>query len=283
MSKFVLMDAATDTTGSGSSVAATPWYQGVPGMDQETIGHITTKGWDKKSAAEAAYEAVKAYRSAEHFIGAPPTELIRVPKDPADELGWKNVWERLGTPKDAKEYDFGAVKFSDGTDLDEGFVNLMRENALKNHIPKDAAVALTSEFAKFLDSVEQRDLADRSAKLAEQKAALEKNWGPNKEANLFVAKRAAAALELDPETVASLENVIGYDKIMEMFRKIGSKIGEDKFVTNSERSGSGVMTREEAMANKSSLMNDKVWVASYLKGDAEKIRQMTALNTIIVG
>lgn len=267
--------------GQQQQVAA-PWYQGVAGFDAEMVGHLTNRGWDKKTAPEAAYEALKSWREAEKFVGAPANELLRVPKDASDEAGWNNVWSRLGKPKEAKEYDFSAIKFADGTPLDDAFAETMRNTAFKLHLPKDAAVEITREFAKVLDSAETSEKAEAQAKLTEEKTALAKNWGQNFEANKFVAGRAAAALGVDPATVAALEGVVGYSKIMEMFRAIGARIGEDKFVTNTGAQSGGVMTRDQAVARKAELMADKAWVKSYLEKDAAKLREMTALNTIIV-
>jgi hypothetical protein len=87
-----------------------------------------------------------------------------------------------------------------------------------------------------------------------------------------------------PKRVAALEKVVGYAATMEMFRNIGTKIGEDKFVLRRiSRTCGNAMTREQAVDRKASLMNDKVWVKAYLAGDAEKAAEMTALNTMIVG
>lgn len=259
-----------------------PWYQNVAGVDPEMLGHWTNRGWHTKTAAEVAVEATKAWKGAEHLVGVPADQIVRLPKDAKDEAGWKGVWQRLGAPKEAKEYDFSQIKFSDGSALDDVFVERMKAKAFALNLPKQAALEMTQDFAKYLDESETTESAERTAKLNEQKLALKKNWGPNEAANLFVAQRAAAALGLDPATVTSLESVIGYDKIMEMFRSIGEKIGEDKFVkSGAPGNQGGPMTREQAVAKKADLMSDPVWKTAYLNGDQAKLREMMALNTII--
>jgi hypothetical protein len=50
----------------------------------------------------------KAHREAEKLIGAPASEMIRIPKDPNDAEGWRQVRSRLGVPADEKGYDFAA-------------------------------------------------------------------------------------------------------------------------------------------------------------------------------
>jgi hypothetical protein len=101
---------------------------------------------------------------------------------------------------------------------------------------------------------------------------------------MFVAKRAATALGVTPEAVAALEGVVGYKAVMELFRNVGSKIGEDKFVQSITPGGApGVMTKEQAVERKAALMADQVWTKAYLAGDAAKAAEMLALNTMIVG
>ncbi len=284
----VLMDQApTDggapASGGAAPGAPAPWYQGVAGVDSEIIGHITNTGWDKKSAAEAAVEAVKSWKAAEKHIGVPADRLLRLPENAADEQGWNAVWSKLGQPTEAKGYDFSTVKYADGTAPDEQFLERMRNAAFKMHVPKEAAAELTREVVKYLEHEDTNETAEKQAALAQQKANLKKNWGQNEAANMFVAQRAAQALGIDPATVAQLEGVIGYDKIMEMFRSIGSRIGEDKFITGAQGGNAGPMTREQAVAQVSELKADKVWVTAYLNGDSEKRRQMNALTSIITG
>lgn len=258
-----------------------PWFKG---FDAETIGHLQNRGWDKKQAPEVVAEAIKSWKEAEKLVGVPANQVVRLPKDASDEKGWDAVWQRLGKPNDAKLYDFSDVKFADGTALEDGFVNTVRETAFKLNLPKDTATAFTRAFAKYLDDADITEKAEKTAKLAEQKAALKTNWGKNEAANTFVAQRAAAALGIAPETVSALESVIGYDKIMEMFRSIGAKIGEDKFITGAQTpAGGGAMTREEALAKKQDLMSNAEWRKAYLGGDKAKFREMQALEIIITG
>lgn len=276
-------DAAAAAAAAAASAAAKPWYDGVAGFDAEFIGHLQNRGWDKKPAAEAAFEALKAFKGVEKMVGIPADQVMKIPKDAADEAGWKAVWTRLGMPVEAKGYDFSDVKRADGKPVDDMLAAALREAAFKAHLPKDAATAVMREVAKYQEGVETKATAERTAKLAEQKLALKVNWGANEPANLFVAQRAAAALGIAPETVSALEGVIGYDKVMEMFRVIGSKIGEDKFITGTGSNAGGAMTREAAAAKKADLMSNKEWSKSYLDGDKEKFREMQALNIIISG
>lgn len=272
-------DTAAAATAAAAAAANSQWFAGA---DAELVGHIQTKGWHTKPANEVALEAIKAHREAEKYIGIPADQVARMPKDASDEAGWKALYARLGKPDAADGYDFSTVKFADGKDLSDDFAAFARNTAHALNLPKDAGTRLAAELAKFIDGADTSAAAEATAKLAEDRAILDKEWGQNKEAHLFVAKQAAAKLGVDPAAVAALEGVVGYANVMKMFQKIGAAIGEDKFVANGG-DGKGILTKEQATSRKAELMADQAWVKSYFEGDAAKAREMTSLNVVITG
>ena len=268
------------TTGTeGNTGGAPAWFEP---LDAEVKGYVTTRGLDKKTPVEAFVEAYKSHQEAQKFIGAPADQLLRLPKD-ANAPEWDGVWERLGKPKEAKDYDFSTVKNADGTPIEKSLEDFLREQSLALKLPKDRAPVLAAALVKMQEQKAALALADKTAKLADEKTELNKNWGTNAAANMVVAKAAAAALGISPETVAALEGVIGYSKIMDMFRTIGTKIGEDRFVTPPGGGAGGVMTRDQALAERKSLMTDDAWVRRHNAGGREETQKMQALNKIISG
>lgn len=258
-----------------------PWYEGA---DAATIGHIQTKGWHEKPANEVALAAIRAHQEAERYIGTPADQILKVPKDATDAAGWATLWERLGKPKDATGYKFEGLKFTDGTEVKQEFTDFMRTTAAELNMPAETAASLATRFVKYLDGADVSESTDRAAKLVLEKADLAKEWGPNQEANLFVAKQAASKLGIAPEAVAALEGQVGYAAVMKMFQKIGTAIGEDKFVSNGNTGlNNGVMTREQAVARKGELMADQDWVKRYQAGGtaSKEFRELQGLLTII--
>lgn len=272
------MSEAPDVTPTPTPTPDAKWYAGA---DAELIGHIQTKGWHEKPANTVALEAIRAHREAEKFIGVPADQVLRLPKDATDEAGWKALHGRLGVPADAKGYDFTGVKFADGKEPDASFTDWLGQTALALNVPKDAAARMGQELVKYLENNETTLATERAAKLVEEKAALDTNWGANKDANLFIAKQAAAKLGVTPEAIQALEGQIGYAKVMEMFRSIGTKIGEANFIDGGKGPGNGIMTREQAVARKAELMADQAFSKRYLDGDAAAVREMTAVLTLI--
>lgn len=283
----------TDATPSPAlAPAPTPapaWFEG---FDAETKGYLQTRTWDKKTAVEAFLEASKAHREAERFVGAPADKIIRLPDERTTDTPetrtrhaqeWEKIHQRLGKPTEAKDYDFSAVKRTGDKALDDTLADTLRQTAFNANLSKDAAARMASEVVKHLDGAEAATAAAQADKLANEKKDLEKNWGGNAASNMVVAQGAVRALGVDPVAVAALEKVIGYAKVMDMFRNIGSKIGEDRFVSNTGGGGSGnAMTREQAVAEKEALKKDQDWVKRYLKGGAEEKRKMDALDRMIL-
>lgn len=281
---FMLMaEGDPPPAGGGDAAAAAgakPWYDGA---DAETVGYLQNRGLDKLPPNEAALKAAGFHREAERLIGAPANEIVRLPKDPNDAAAWAAVRTRLGAPADEKGYNFADIKHADGSALTADEVTAWSKRALTLGLRPSDAVTLVADTIKAGDEAASSGLVEKQGKIAAEKTALAQSWGPNFEANMFVAKRAAAALGVTPEAIQALEGQIGYKAVMEMMRNIGSKIGEDKFVMSQQPGGiPQAMTREQAVERKASLMADKVWVKAYLEGDNQKAAEMTALNTMIV-
>lgn len=275
-----MADDAGAAAAAAAAAAAGVWHKDVA---PEFVGHWQNRGLDLTKPDTIAVEMTKAHREAEKLIGAPANEMIRIPKV-GDEVGLKAMWQRLGTPADAKDYDFPVLKGTDGKVVDEALDTSLRSVFAKANVPKDAAAQIAADVVKHFNGVKDAAAADRTAKLAEEKVALAKNWGANVEANKLVASRAAAALGVKPEAIAALEGVIGYAAVMEMMRNIGTKIGEARFIGGDQQQP-GILSRDQAVAKKAELMADTAWVARYQKGGdkSAEFREMMALNTILSG
>ncbi len=119
----------------------------------------------------------------------------------------------------------------------------------------------------------------RVAKLATEKAALLTDWGVHADANLIVAKAAAAKLGVDAAAVGALEKQVGYKVVMQMFHKIGQAMGEDRFIRDAN-SGNPVLTKEQATSKRQELQRDPDWSKRYLAGGAAENRELQALIRI---
>lgn len=276
----------TETTAAATTAAATttskPWYEGK--VDDQLLGHMQTLGWHTKSPEDAAIEAAKAHREARSYIGMPETRLLKLPADPVkDSDGMRAVFQRLGAPKEAKEYDFANVKFADGAALDDVFSTTMR-NALYNaNVPKDAATGIVQSVVKFMEDAEKADHAEASAKITEARANLAKNWGSKFEANKFIAGQAAQKLGITPEAIQAMENAVGYDKVMDAFLQIGLKTGEARYIAGENPADGGIMSRQQAQARLAEMESDKEFGKRITAGETAAVREWKAVLTMLYG
>lgn len=262
-----------------SPTPAPPWHTGI---DAETIGHWQAKGWDINDPKIIATEATRAYKGVEKLIGAPPDQVIRIPKDATDQAGWNALYARLGAPSDAKEYDFSAIKHVDDKAPADSLVTAVRELAGRFHLPKDSAPDLLKAIVNHIDNGHAADLATAKTALDTERATLDKSWGLNKEVNRLEALKGANKLGFTAEDVTNLEKSVGYAKTMEALRRVGAAGREADFVEAGAVNGRPP-TAEAAKARVDSLNKDEAWRKRVLAGDTAAINELRQLNAQIHG
>jgi hypothetical protein len=256
------------------------WYSSA---DPTIVGHLQNKGWDKLTPDQAALKAAQSHFEFEKLHGVPKEQLLRFPKDAADAEGWKNVYNRLGVPEKPDDYDFTTVKQADGQPVDKTFTDEVRALAHKLNLPKTTASLFAQELANRAEVESKNEQANYEAELAKEKATLKANWGQFATQNMIVAQDAARALGVTDADLAALEKGIGYSRVMEMFRNIGQKTGDDKFVRSDTPGSDGVMSREQALSKLDILAKDTNWYERFKAGDATTKREFDTLTAIAAG
>lgn len=261
------------------------WHSTAPA---ELQGHWQVKGIDLTDPAKVALTMSEMHRNAELKLGIPSDQLVRWPKDANDEANWGVVRDRLGIPKDAKDYDFGIPKDpTSGVVKDKALDDALRAFAGTNKLPKDAAAALGAQVQKLFADKASSEAAVRTAAIEDGRKALAKEWQTTPEKLqespfMAVAKSTASALKISPEALGALEGQIGYQAVMQLLHNIGTKIGEDKFITNTGPSGNkALMTVDQAREEVKLLKRDPQFSKRYLEGGFEEVRRMTGLLSII--
>jgi hypothetical protein len=111
------------------------------------------------------------------------------------------------------------------------------------------------------------------------KAALDKTWGAATEKNYQIARAAAKTFGITGETIDHLQDAMGYKATMELLYNLGSKIGEDSFVSASGGGAfNGAMTPAQAQARINALKGDPGFAAKYLAGDVGARKEMQDLH-----
>jgi len=261
----------------GGTPPPAAWHTGI---DAEFIGHAQNKGWKLDDPKEAFVAATKQARELEKHFGVPADRLVKLPGNDARPEDIRAYHERLGAPKEAKDYDLSAI-------TDAAVADSLRAVAHEKGLTKEAASAVAASVAKALESNRTQQTTLDTAKIADQRLNLEKNWGGKDSAtyqfNHLQAMEGARRLGISKEGVAAMEGQIGFDAVMEAMRKIGAHTREDQFVERGVGGQGDVTTMEGAVARKNELMADKAWADRYLKGGATERREMDRLNQMITG
>ena len=257
----------------GAAPAAPPAWHADPVYDTETRGWLENRGLTKLEAGAALPEVIKGFRNAEKFIGAPPEQIIRVPKDDTPEA-WNQVYDRLGRPKDPKGYD---IPVPDGQD--KAYSEWARGTFHELGLNAKQAKGLTEKWNAYVAEKTGAMQTEYKNSVATDAAALQKEWGAAHEKNLQVAKGAAREFGMTAEVIDSLEKAMGFAGVMKLMHSIGSKLGEDKFIQGGGGGGFGdVMSPEAAKAAIEALKKDPEFSVKYIKGDAEARAKMSRLH-----
>ncbi len=112
-----------------------------------------------------------AYVSLQKLIGK---DKIPVPGDGTSDEQWQEIFEKLGVPKEAKDY---AVKFKDGVQLEQKFTDEFKANAHKLGILPKQAQALADWFSDINLKSNGEFKAQSEAKAKQGFEAVQKEWG----------------------------------------------------------------------------------------------------------
>jgi hypothetical protein len=245
------------------------------GLDAEMIGHAQNKGWKLDDPKEAFSAAAKVARDLERHFGAPADRIVKIPAADAKPEDLRSFYERLGAPKEAKDYDLSAVK-------DQSIADTLRATVHEAGLSKAAAAAVATSVAKALESKATTQTTLNDGKVAEERAALRANWADKYDYNHLQAIEGARRLGISKEGVNALEGQIGYAAVMEAMRKIGASSRDDTFEGSGAPRGD-VVTMESAIARRAELKADKAWTGRYLAGGVAERREMDRLNQMITG
>ncbi len=159
----------TGTTGTTAATTTPAWHEGI---EPETLGFWQNKGYDITSPKALAAKLTEQYRGLEKHVGAPPDQILRMPKADAPATEIAAFRQRLGAPAEAKDYDFSSIKDATGQPLAQPLADALRASFHSQGIPKMAAPAIAADVVKALDGIKSTQNTLTSAKLTEERATL---------------------------------------------------------------------------------------------------------------
>lgn len=251
--------------GDTSGAAAATW---TAGLSPELQGYIQNKGF------KGPQDLADSYRNLEKLHGVPAERMLKLPES-MESPEARAVWERLGAPKEAKDYAIDVKKF--GGDAETA--SMMGQTFFDAGIPKAAADKIVNKLAEYGDARTAARGKQMQDAIQSGEANLKNEWGAAFEQNKQLAKSASVALGLDAKQIDGLASVLGHEATLKLMHKLGSSVREDVFVQG--KPAGGILAPSAAIQQRTDLMRDQAFVQRYLSGDAEANAKMTALNQMI--
>jgi hypothetical protein len=232
------------------------------GFNDDLKGYVGNKGF-KDPAALA-----DAYRNLEKLQGVPQDRLMKLPERFYDDNGLltpegRGIYERLGTPKDPKEYGIEAPK--EGGDAKR--LELFLKNAHDLGLTKAQAQRLAQADGEYANQFLAAQKEAAAAKFRDESNALNKEWGAAYEQNKTIAADGVRKLGLDNQKIDALSSVLGHAETMKLLHNIGKATGEASFVRG--RRAEGPLEPATAKSRIAELTADRDFGSRLMNGEAD--------------
>ena len=187
-------------------------------FEPDTKAMVATKGW------RGPEDALKSYANLERLIGG---DKIALPSSDAPPEAWDAVYAKLGRPERAEDYALvkpeGFAGYSD--ELAAGFKQAAHSAGLSDRQAKALHDFYVSQAANR--AAEEAERADAASE--ELTGELRAKWGPQFDAKVALARRAARAFA-PGEALDALESSLEAPALLSLFARIGEAMGEDRLI-----------------------------------------------------
>jgi hypothetical protein len=249
--------------------AAPPAADWTTTLSEDHRHFVSKKGFRDPAAV------VDSYVNLEKLMGVPKDRLLKLPEKD-DDPAWGEIHERLGKPKEAKEYN---IPVPQGGSPE--FAEWAKSTFHQLGLPKRTAESLGTKWNEYVAGIQSKQMESYKGKVEADVSTLRKDWGAAYDQQIAVAKQAARTFGVTGETIDSIESVMGHAGTMKLFAKIGSKLGEADFVGGGSGDGGlRVTTPEAAMHQIQMLRQDSDFVRRYTAGDAAARQKMDHLHSM---
>lgn len=220
--------------GAGAAFAGA-WYDN-PALDIEPEDRVflaSRNPADMKTAFKSFRDTEKLARDRNVLPKPDPTKLGEWPG--YVDLGWKEdaaeYGKALKRPQMPKDLAYNA-------EFEQRLIKLAHDNKMS---VAGAQAMLDGVTQYFVDSVGALDASGAKA-LGELETKLRSEWGNDYDAKVALSERAAKHFGVGLEDMAELEKITGNVRLVQIFEKIGSAMGEDTLVDAGSGGGSGQLS-----------------------------------------
>lgn len=237
------------------------------GLSEENKSFVANKGFKSYD------DVVTSYINLEKYQGVPADKILKMPdENNADEVN--AFYNKLGRPEKAEDYKF---EIADGQD--DSIAKAIAPELFKAGLSQKQAAAIykTLEAAK----IEQTKAAEAAAVKAEED--LKSEWGTNYDNNLKAAQQAAKIAGVTAEQIEALQKATDYKTVMNMFKNLASKFGEDALRgAGDNKQTRFTLTPQQAREKIEQLKTNKDWVQKISSGDKAALQEYDELTKLAV-
>ena len=258
---------ANDQTGN-SSDSGKAWY--------ESFSKPEIKSYVQKKGFESAETLADSYLNLEKLAGGDRKNLVKLP----DDLGsaeMSPIWERLGRPKEAKEYTFNLPEDLKPY-IPETHMEKAKELSLKHNIPRRQIEGFMKDFLELRSGEIKAQLEGLQAKQGEDSKALEKSWGQAHKENLNIVSNTAKRLGLSDQDWQGLQSTLGVKRAHDLMYEIGKGSKESNFVNNGKGASNQTVTADDAKVEIKQLIQDSDFARRLSSGDIEAKKRWDRLH-----
>lgn len=248
-----------DVDGSANAGNPTDWVDAI--TDADLKGYVQTKGFRDPGAL------ADSYRNLEKLVGVPKERLLKLPEK-ADDPEWGGIWGRLGKPEKPEEYQLQGDEA-----LTQRFGGVFHEA----NLTRDQASKINGAWNAYVAELLEKDEAEFKARDDREIGELKTKWGANFDQHAEFGRRAGQEFGLSEDDFKAVSDALGPGRTLELFHRIGSKLGEAKPFTGDGQQNFGQMTKEQAQHRIAQLQKDSDWTSRYLNGGAKERAEMEAL------
>jgi hypothetical protein len=281
-------DKGSAGDGAAAEFDSAAFYSSLSGEDRDFADRKGLTKLDDKGKPASPLVALQGWSAAEKLIG---TNRIPEPRlDSPEELAKWPGFEKLGTPKEAKDYTFKRPDMPEGVAYDEAAETRFREMAHKAHMPQFMFERImTEEMASRMASAKQASDA-KAAERTRIETVLRKDHGAGydqvmKQAGM-AAQYAAEQAGIDPGKTSDYASaILGSEETARLFIWLGQALGEgtlkgaeNKGFAPSVSDARAELERLNTDTAHQAAFNDKTHV-----GHAEAVNRVERLNKTIHG
>lgn len=230
----------------------------VDGFEPETKAYIENKGWGSPS------DLLTSYQNLEKLSGG-SKQIVALPGDDATDEDYANFYGKLGRPEKYEDYKFEATD-----NIDESLLTWFQKTAHENGLSMRQAKAF---YENWNNEQTLRNEQQQTLRIQNQQREIDmikSELGEKYDEQIHNGQQVVKALGFNEETLSQWESKMGTTDFMKLFLALGSKMGEDNFVTGESGGGFNVSV-EEATLQLNELNNDPAFMKRYLDGDKDAI------------